>query len=136
MKRKDFPLLSHDSQEWEFIRYFKPSEFEDSRTGQLKIALALVSKLDQMRHILNRPLVITSGYRSHRTNELVGGSPNSSHLYGLAVDIKVSNSQERYELIKLAFEFGFRRIGIADTFVHLDIDPEKPQDLIWTYNFK
>ena len=32
-------------------------------------------------------LVITSGYRCARLNKIVGGSPNSTHTKGLAVDI-------------------------------------------------
>jgi len=133
MKRKDFIYLTHDSEEWELIKYFKPQEFQDSRTGSLKIALELVRKLDQLREMLGKPIVINSGYRTPETNRLVGGSPTSSHLYGLAVDIKCLSSATRFSIIQNAMMLGFRRIGVANNFVHLDIDPEKVQDVMWTY---
>jgi zinc D-Ala-D-Ala carboxypeptidase len=49
-----------------------------------KVALAL----EQIRAVaLNgAPIVITSGYRCSRLNSLVGGSPSSAHLEGLAAD--------------------------------------------------
>jgi hypothetical protein len=28
---------------------------------------------------------------------------------------------------------GFNRIGIADTFIHVDNDPGKAENVIWTY---
>jgi zinc D-Ala-D-Ala carboxypeptidase len=34
----------------------------------------------------DKPILISSGYRSLRVNELVGGSKNSAHMSGLAVD--------------------------------------------------
>jgi hypothetical protein len=30
-------------------------------------------------------------------------------------------------------EAGFNRIGIAPTFIHVDNDPSKPEDVIWLY---
>lgn len=36
------------------------------------------------------PVHISSGYRPHRVNALVGGSKSSSHLHGLAADITVT----------------------------------------------
>src|SRR5881409_3642713 len=35
----------------------------------------------------NKPVHITSGYRSARLNQMVGGSKNSMHIQGLAADI-------------------------------------------------
>ena len=51
---------------------------------------ALVNNiLDPLRAMIARPIIITSGYRSQRVNELVGGSKNSQHLLGKAADIHV-----------------------------------------------
>jgi hypothetical protein len=30
-------------------------------------------------------------------------------------------------------EAGFNRIGIADTFIHVDNDPTKPEEVMWKY---
>ena len=35
--------------------------------------------------------------------------------------------------MKSLMKVGFNRIGVGNTFIHVDIDPEKPIDVIWTY---
>ena len=66
---------------------------------------------------------------------------NSSHIpdehgIGNAVDIACTNSKYRYELIQVAQKF-FNRIGISGGayggFVHLDVDKEKVQEVMWLY---
>ena len=44
-------------------------------------ALAL-NVLDPLRAMIGRPIIITSGYRSQRVNELVGGSKTSPIVTG------------------------------------------------------
>jgi hypothetical protein len=39
----------------------------------------------------SHPIIINSGFRSEAVNRKVGGAPNSNHLSGCAVDIKVSD---------------------------------------------
>jgi hypothetical protein len=69
----------------------------------------------------------------------VGGKPKtetskgSSHMYGLAADIRCTNSTDRFHLIFLLQETGFQRIGVADTFIHIDLDFDKSQQVMWTY---
>lgn len=49
--------------------------------------VTLAQRLEEVRHVLyDRPIRITSGYRCPRLNKLVGGSPNSAHMQGLAAD--------------------------------------------------
>ena len=79
-------------------------------------------------------LIITSGYRCEEWNRKVGGSPTSSHLKGLAVDIGIDRSRLRYRVIEAAIRLGFHRIGIGKDFVHLDIDRQKDARVIWVYN--
>lgn len=45
--------------------------------------------LQPMRDHFGVPIEVTSGYRSWAVNKRVGGAPNSSHLFGEAVDFKV-----------------------------------------------
>ena len=46
--------------------------------------------LQPLRERLKKPVIITSGYRSHEVNKLVGGAQNSQHTKGQAVDIVVN----------------------------------------------
>lgn len=48
----------------------------------------LMNDLDKVREIYGKPIIVTSGYRPPILNAKVGGSPTSSHKYGLAADIK------------------------------------------------
>ena len=61
------------------------------------------------------------------------GTSNSSHLKGLAADIKCVNSTDRFKLEGILREVGFKRIGIGETFIHIDIDKDKSQNVLWTY---
>ena len=101
----------------------------------------LVEKLQKVRNIIGRPIVITSGVRCEFYNTSIKASMNSSHIpdsYGMgnAVDIACTNSKDRYELVELSQKF-FNRIGISGGsyggFVHLDVDRSKVQEVMWLY---
>ena len=49
----------------------------------------LCETLEQVRNVLGRPVIITSGYRSPAVNAAVGGTATSQHCFGLAADITV-----------------------------------------------
>ena len=51
-------------------------------------ALRVMWKLEALRHALgDRPITISSGFRSTSCNSRVGGATNSRHLYGDAADL-------------------------------------------------
>jgi hypothetical protein len=79
------------------------------------------------------PMVIYSGMRCQKHNERVGGVPDSAHTKGVAVDVKCHSSRGRFAIINAALSAGFTRIGVAKTFVHLDVDLSLPQQVMWTY---
>ena len=121
--------------EKEKVRYFNYSEFDSpdvQGSGQL-MDKRLLKKLDEIREIVGEPIIITSGFRTPAHNESVNGVESSSHLKGLAVDIAIRHSRMRFKLISALFEVGINRIGIADNFIHIDIDPDKDKNVIWTY---
>ena len=95
--------------------------------------LCFLDKLDQARAKAGIPFIINSAFRTEERNKLIGGSANSSHLKGLAVDIKATNSRTRFIILEALISVGFNRIGIADTFIHVDLDLEKSDNVIWTY---
>jgi len=93
----------------------------------------LVSMLEDARKLAGIPFTITSWTRCEEHNEKVGGSNNSEHLKGMAVDIVAISSTGRYLIISALLRAGFRRIGIAKNFIHAGIDSSKPWNCIWVY---
>ena len=93
--------------------------------------------IEQVVHMTDDELVIDrSNFIKNYSiahNKEVGGVPTSSHLLGLAVDIRCANSRERFDLINVLLKKGFNRIGIGSTFIHVDIDLDKSPNVIWTY---
>ena len=88
--------------------------------------------LDEAREFAGIPFIINSAYRSPE-HPLSIKNPSSSHIKGLAVDIKATDSATRFKIVEALVSVGFTRIGIADTFIHVDLDLDKTQNVIWTY---
>ena len=119
----------------DFHLYFEYSEFDSpDQVGSYKhMNVDFLNKLAQARKIAAVGFKITSGYRSPAHNEKVGGVPNSSHTLGHAVDIYAPTSRQKYLIINSLLQAGFNRIGVAKNFIHVDDDPSKNEDVIWTY---
>ena len=47
--------------------------------------------LQPVRELINKPMIITSGYRNEKLNAIVKGAKNSQHLKGQAADFKIDN---------------------------------------------
>ena len=120
---------------WTDIEYFDEEEFTcPCGCKENNMDPGLIYKLDAIRELSGYIMMINSGFRCPEHNGRVGGSTTSSHLRGLAVDIRTFSSHGRYLLIKASLQRGIPRIGVAETFVHLDVDTHgKPGSLIWTY---
>jgi len=114
------------------MNYFKLEEFDDAPGTGKNMKKDFLLKLDKARELANIPFIINSGWRSRETNERVGGKPNSSHLAGVAADIKCLNSSSREVIIRSCILAGFTRIGIAKNFIHVDSDITK-DSAIWLY---
>lgn len=117
------------------MRYFKFSEFDSPDSpgsGEKYMDREFLEMLDEARHLAGIQFRITSGYRSKKHNQKVGGVSVSSHLIGRAADIWCQHSGKRWQIVSACMEAGFSRIGIAKDFIHVDNDDQKP-DAIWTY---
>jgi uncharacterized protein YcbK (DUF882 family) len=107
-----------------------PDEFRcKCGCGELRIDADLVGRLFEARRMAGIPFVITSGYRCLGHNATVTTSRNSAHPHGLAADIRAVDMTERYKILTALLAVGFRRIGIAQTFLHADVCRVRPQGI-------
>ena len=118
------------------LRYFNLDEFDspdEPGSGEQYMDEEFLQMLDNARHYAGVPFKINSGYRTRAHNRKVGGVADSSHMRGFAADIACTESRQRAYILGGLFEAGFNRIGIGQTFIHADNNPEKPEDVIWHY---
>jgi uncharacterized protein YcbK (DUF882 family) len=90
-----------------------------------------IYRLEQLRVYCGFPFYITSGARCDAYNAKVGGVKKSRHPKGEAFDIEVP-ADRRYDLIAAAVALGWFGIGIAKTFIHLDVR-DKADKAVWDY---
>ena len=69
-------------------------EIDNMKTLAVKI-------LQPVREYMNRPIIVTSGYRSYEVNKRVGGSKTSQHCKGEAADLTAGTRT----LNKIMYEF-------------------------------
>jgi len=53
------------------------------------------------------------------------------HVLGVAADIAVKDGNQKYLVIKHAMEMGFKGVGVAKTFIH--VDDRKSVPVVWSY---
>lgn len=117
---------------------FNITEFKCKANGEVLLNAAMIDhihRLQRLREWYDRPMNITSGYRTKAYNSKIGGSPNSKHMEGIASDILLpdefySFTKERQEeflnhikdkWIELCSADGLGGgIGFYDTFFHID----------------
>jgi len=112
---------------------FSGKEMSCPCCGAVDMNDSFMRLLQLVRLEFGQPMTVNSGYRCVRHNHGVGGSSTSSHLTGLAADIGVANSSDRFKLVEAAQKVGIKRIGVAKSFIHLDADPGKPDEVLCVY---
>ena len=103
---------------------FNLSEFQCPCCKRVMLHPLLLKLLVKLRSSIGEPIYINSGYRCKSYNKQVDGVPTSYHLFGMAADIYIKN----YNIEDLAIHadiVGFKGIGVYDTFIHLDVRPNK-----------
>ena len=116
------------------FKYFSLSEFDcpSLPNSGKNMDINFINKLEQAREIAGIPFRITSGFRTAEHNEKVGGVKNSSHIKAVAADVAGGSGNERYIILNALIRAGFKRIGIAKTFIHCDTDADK-NNSVWVY---
>jgi zinc D-Ala-D-Ala carboxypeptidase len=113
------------------MRYFKPEEFAcRCGCGQSHMDAQFMAQIDNARDYAGTAFTINSGYRCREWNEKVG-STSENHVRGKAADIACLSGPERIKIVQGLIRAGFRRIGIAKTFIHADSMDEI--ESIWLY---
>ncbi len=105
--------------------HFHSAEFSCPCCDKSKVTGELVSKLQELRDIINKPIYITSGYRCEKYNKKIGGYVNSPHLLGEAVDIKCKG-MSTVTIAMIAYKIDGIRIGLYPNHVHIDVRPANP----------
>ena len=123
-------------------QYFTLSEFDspDEVGSGRHMDREFVRLLDDARHIAGVPFRISSGggfrteaYNAELCKRNPNASKNSSHKRGLAADILTPDIRTRYAILTGLMRVGLNRIGIANSFIHVDDDPNKTEDVCWVY---
>jgi hypothetical protein len=81
----------------------------------------MVNILELLRKKLEKPIIITSGYRTPQHNAKVGGAKYSYHMRGMAVDIRVNglSAKEIAKVLDKIVEGG--GIIVYKSWVHFDV---------------
>lgn len=119
--------------------HFRPEELSCRHCGELpeELDLEFLDALERLRVRLAKPIHVNSGHRCRIHNQLVGGAPYSQHK-GLAADVSLVG-QSPLDMYKTALSVGFLGVGLAESFIHLDMRREidgyqPPRRLtIWKY---
>lgn len=116
-------------------KYFKESEFKacTPSCSLQDMKQSTMDKLDAAREMAGIPFVLNSAYRSPAWEKKHSRSGDGPHTHRYAVDIRCNTSQNRMKIVAALLAVGFVRIGIGKTYIHVDDDPAKAQNVIWHY---
>jgi zinc D-Ala-D-Ala carboxypeptidase len=96
--------------------------------------------MEKVRAILgDKPILISSGYRSPKVNAAVGGAKTSAHISGLAVDFSCPGFGTPLAICK-KLEPHLGELGVDqliheyNTWVHLGLSAGKPRQMTLTIN--
>lgn len=107
---------------------FTFNELKCQGTSVVRLARGFARALIELRQDLGLPMRVNSCCRSRDHNRVVGGHPNSLHVYDhphhptggtCAIDIHCPDNEYAWKLARLAMERGWS-VGRGKTFVHLD----------------
>ena len=134
MPRFLFGELSMSNINWFQYPNFQKAEFDCLHCGQNDMKPEFLEKLQLLRTMYGKPMVITSGYRCPQHPIEVAKSAPGPHATGLACDIGVQGA-EAHHLLKLSLDEGFKGIGIqqkgSGRFLHLDL--ASLDGRLWSY---
>lgn len=121
-----------------FTKHFSLEEMTKTSTGiqnipdeeQICRMRVLCEKvLQPLRDWYNKPIIVTSGFRSYKVNKKVGGVASSQHTFGEAVDITGGNKEVNkllYDYIKENLEFDQLINEYNYSWIHVSFTTRRP----------
>ena len=91
----------------EFLRSDTASRYKIDNTPnkeQLENIEFVARQLEIIRSYYNKPMFISSGFRTKELNTLLKGSKTSQHMQGLAVDINLKSKEENKIFFNLVYK--------------------------------
>ncbi len=105
---------------------------------ELANLMRLTAVLEDVRHALSdRPILITSGFRSEAVNKAVGGSPSSAHRLGLAADFTCPDFGSPLMVCQAIASSGIefdQLIHEKGSWVHLGLSQSAPRRQMLTFD--
>ena len=120
--------------DWSVYKHFSRGEFTcKCGCGRADMKPEFMGRLQALRMIWGKPMIITSGYRCpDHPVEKAKANPGT-HAQGIAADIGISGA-DAVTLLRLALDANFTGIGVQQKgngrFLHLDI---REHPAIWSY---
>lgn len=117
-------------------KHFVSTEFDDGVSDYTIVDTKLLELLDELRDRVGTPVHVTSGYRSAEKQAQLKAQGYktaksiSTHQVGCAVDI-TTGQHTGIELEQIARLVGFKAVGVADDWIHVDIRMDKERR--WEY---
>ena len=123
-------------EDWSVYPHFSRGEFAcRCGCGQAAMQTDFMGRLQTIRMIWGKPMIITSGYRcaNHPSERNKAQPGTGTHSQGIAADIGISGA-DAISLLRLALDANFTGIGVnqkgAGRFLHLDT---REHPAIWSY---
>lgn len=126
----DYTKLTRKSFNAEEFLYSKTAEFNriDNNIYDQEILdnlMVTADKAQEVRDLLGFPVKIMSGYRCEALNKLVGGSSNSQHMKGQAIDFICAKFGTPEEIVKfLKGKIEVDQCLCEGSWIHLSIKKE------------
>lgn len=102
-------------------------EFDNTPPPEVVATLrATALRMEEVRRLLgDRPITVSSGYRSRALNRAVGGARTSAHLTGHAVDFNCYRFGSPLKVCRAVTEsdIAFDQLIEEGTWVHISFDP-------------
>lgn len=114
--------------------HFSAAELTRTDTGlpnkpsgdHLANLVGTAKQLEKVRELLgNKPIMISSGYRSPAVNKRVRGSKTSAHCLGYAADFDAPAGMSHYDAAKkiAASDILFDQLILEYGWIHISFDP-------------